>query len=93
MTKHKNTQETFPMNQSVRKLYRSNREKMVGGVCGGIAEYFNVDPTLVRLAFLAFSFVTGIGVGAYIVLWIVIPQEPSLDEGIVFDHKRKNNDE
>ena len=58
-----------------RRLYRSNRNKMICGVCGGIAEYFNIDPTTVRLVFavLAFSWK---GLLVYFLAAIIIPMEP-----------------
>lgn len=58
-----------------RKLYRSNRNKMICGVCGGVGEYLNIDPTLVRLiwAILACS---GTGIVVYFLAAIIIPQEP-----------------
>lgn len=59
-----------------KKLYRSTRNKMIGGVCGGIAEYFEVDPTLIRLAFVLIVFAGGAGILAYIIMWIVVPTEP-----------------
>jgi len=59
-----------------KKLYRSRKEKMLGGVCGGLAEYFNVDPTLVRIIFVVSLFAGGTGVIAYIILLNVVPQEP-----------------
>ena len=59
-----------------KKLYKSNHNKMIDGVCGGIGEYFNVDPTLVRLAFVALCIVAGGGILAYIVALIVIPRAP-----------------
>lgn len=58
-----------------RTLYRSREERMLAGVCGGIGEYFAVDPTLVRLVFVLLGVFTGVGVLAYIVLWIVVPEE------------------
>lgn len=58
-----------------KKLYKSNSNKMISGVCGGIAEYFNVDPTFVRLAWVLFLLVGGSGLLAYIVCAIVIPQD------------------
>jgi len=59
-----------------KKLYRSNKDKMLGGVAGGLAEYFAIDPTLVRIIFVVSLFVGGAGVLAYIILWIVVPEEP-----------------
>ena len=48
---------------------------MIGGVCGGIGEYFNVDPTLIRLVWILFLFAGGAGLLAYIIAWIIIPLE------------------
>lgn len=61
-----------------KRLYRASEEKsMIGGVCAGIAEYFDIDPTLVRLAFLFIVLARGAGLLAYIIAWVVIPQEPA----------------
>ncbi len=49
---------------------------MLGGVCGGIAEYFNVDPTLIRLAWVLFGLLGGSGLLAYIIAVIIVPNEP-----------------
>jgi phage shock protein C len=59
-----------------KKLYRSNKDKMLGGVAGGLAEYFAIDPTLVRIIFVVSLFAGGAGILAYIILWIVVPEEP-----------------
>lgn len=56
-----------------KKLYRSNTNKMVCGVCAGIADYINVDPTIVRLGWVVFSFAGGFGVLAYIIAAIIMP--------------------
>ncbi len=58
------------------RLYRSNKERMIGGVCGGIAEYFNVDPTLVRLIYVMVSIfsIAFPGILVYIILWAIIPR-------------------
>ena len=57
-----------------KRLYRSDSEKMIAGVCGGIAEYFGLDATLVRLGYILLSvFTLFSGVLAYLILWIVIP--------------------
>lgn len=59
-----------------KRLYRSGREKMLGGVCGGLGEYFDVDPTIIRLAAVVALFGAGIGFLAYIIAWIVVPLNP-----------------
>lgn len=59
------------------KLYRSKKDCVIGGVCGGIAEYFDVDPTLVRLLAILIFFFGGSGIIAYIIGWIIIPQNPN----------------
>ena len=56
-----------------RRLFRNKSEKMIGGVCAGMAEYFDIDPVLIRLIFVVTAFHGGIGVLAYIILWIVVP--------------------
>lgn len=58
-----------------KKLYRSNTNKMLCGVCGGIADYINIDPTVVRLLCVIFGF-TGMGVIAYIAAAIIMPVQP-----------------
>ncbi|MGI6070504.1 MAG: PspC domain-containing protein [Blautia sp.] len=58
---------------SDKRLYKSSANYMLCGVCGGIAEYFNIDPTLVRLAWVLFAFFGGSGILAYIVAAIIIP--------------------
>lgn len=59
-----------------KRLYRSVRERKIAGVCGGIGEYFGVDPTLIRLAWVLFACVGGSGLLAYIVCAIVVPSAP-----------------
>ena len=59
-----------------KKLYKSNNNKMIDGVCGGIAEYFGIDPTVVRLAWVLFCTLGGSGVVAYIIAAIIIPRTP-----------------
>jgi len=59
-----------------RRLYRSRTEKMIAGVCGGVAEYFNTDPTVVRLLWVLITALGGAGVLLYIILWIVMPLAP-----------------
>jgi len=57
-----------------KKLTRSEKERILGGVCGGLAEYFGFDPTLVRLAFVLLALAGGVGLLVYIVLWIIMPR-------------------
>ena len=59
-----------------KKLYKSNQSKMLDGVCGGIAEYFGIDPTVVRLIWALFSLMGGCGILAYIIAAIIIPRNP-----------------
>ncbi len=59
-----------------KKLYRSNKEKMLAGVAGGLAEYFDVDPTIVRVVFVISLFLGGTGILAYVLLWIIVPEAP-----------------
>lgn len=67
----KNTQ------SKIKRLYRSKRDKVLGGVCAGIANYFEVDPVIVRLIWIIFTLVSmGFGIIAYIVAWIIVPEEP-----------------
>jgi phage shock protein PspC (stress-responsive transcriptional regulator) len=63
------------------RLYRSIREKMIGGVCGGLADYFSVDVTLVRLIVLVATFAWGVGFWAYLAGWIIIPVNPAEQGG------------
>ena len=62
--------------QPTKKLYRSRRESMIAGVCGGLAEYFDIDPSIVRLLFILFFFLGGCALLVYIVMWIVVPRAP-----------------
>lgn len=59
-----------------RRLYRSRTDVVIAGVCGGLAAYFNVDPTVVRLITLIMILFLGFGIWAYLILWIVLPLEP-----------------
>jgi phage shock protein C len=62
-----------------KRLYRSNRDSMIAGVCGGLGDYFNIDPTIVRLITILLLFVTGLFpiLLIYIVLSVVIPKNPN----------------
>ena len=64
----------------VKRLYRSRKERMVAGVCGGVAQYFNVDVVIVRLAWVLLALAGGPGIIAYIIAWIIVPEEPAVPE-------------
>ncbi|SDK19431.1 PspC domain-containing protein [Natronincola ferrireducens] len=57
-----------------KRLYRSEADQKIAGVCGGIAEYFNIDSTLVRLGWVVFSLMGGSGILAYIIAIIIMPR-------------------
>ena len=59
-----------------KRLYKSNENKMVDGVCGGIAEYFDIDPTLVRIGWILFCAAGGSGFVAYLIAALIIPRKP-----------------
>lgn len=59
-----------------KKLYRSRKERMIGGVCGGLGDYFGIDPTLVRVMFVLAALFGGPGILAYLILLIIVPEEP-----------------
>lgn len=61
---------------NVKRLYRSRYEKKLGGVCAGLAKYFEIDVSLVRLLWILLAVVYGSGILAYIVAWVIIPEEP-----------------
>lgn len=63
-----------------RRLMRSRRTRMIAGVCGGLAEYLNVDPTIVRLLWALltiFPATMAVGLLGYILAWIIVPEEPA----------------
>jgi len=61
---------------STRKLYRSKTDRKVAGVCGGLAQYFNIDATLIRVLFVVLAVFGGAGLVLYLALWIIVPKEP-----------------
>jgi phage shock protein C len=62
--------------KKVKRLYRSGEQKILGGVCGGIAEYLEVDPVVIRLLWIIASLAWGFGIIAYFIAWIIIPRNP-----------------
>lgn len=66
--------------QEFKKLYRSETNRMLAGVAGGLGEYFGVDPTIIRLIFVLLTVFGGGGVLVYIILWVLIPCESCIDK-------------
>ncbi|MFH1161275.1 MAG: PspC domain-containing protein [bacterium] len=64
------------MEEQVKKLTRSRKDRVIGGVCGGLAKYMNTDPVLLRVIWAIFFFAGGMGLLAYIIAWIIMPEEP-----------------
>ena len=62
-----------------RRLYRSETNKLIAGVSGGLGEYFNVDPVIIRLLFVLFTLIHGSGVLLYLILWVVLPKESKVE--------------
>lgn len=60
----------------MKRLYRSTSHRIIGGVAGGLGEYFDIDPVLVRIVFVVAFFAGGAGILAYIIAWIIIPEQP-----------------
>jgi phage shock protein C len=71
---------TTPQNTKPARLYRSRDDRVIAGVAGGIARYLGIDPVLVRLAIVALAIVAGSGVVAYLIAWLIIPEEPGTGE-------------
>lgn len=65
------------MSKEIKRLYRSKKNRMLAGVCGGLAEYFNVDPTIVRLIAVLLLLPGGVpGLVPYLILWLIVPENP-----------------
>jgi len=77
---------------AVRRLHRSREDRILGGVCAGLARYFNIDPTIARIAAAALLLLGGVGIIAYLAAWLLVPEEgsdePLLRTGIAVEHGR-----
>jgi len=60
--------------EKVKRLFRSKKNRILGGVCAGVAEYLGIDPNIVRVIWIVVSLVYGIGLLAYIVMWLLLPE-------------------
>ena len=67
----------------MKRLYRNKSDVMIAGVCSGLAKYFDVDPTAIRLAFVLLLFIGFGGLWIYLVLWIIMPLDPDEESGAV----------
>jgi len=74
-----------------KKLYRSRTDRVIGGVCGGLAEYFDIDSTIVRIVAVIIAIWGGVGVFAYIIGLIVIPEEPVKGEKKMAGKNKKDD--
>ena len=75
------------MSEKTKKLYRSREERILAGVAGGLGEYFDVDPVLVRIAFILLALINGLGILLYLVMLVVVPREKGKEVDI--DRKEK----
>ena len=73
------------MTDEAKKLYRSTDNRWLAGVCGGLAKYFDIDPTLVRVIFVVLAFFGLGGAIIYLLLWVLIPKEPTDEELAIMD--------
>lgn len=74
-----------------KKLYRIPSKGMVGGVCAGLGEYLNADPTLIRLLFVLLTLAGGSGVLLYLAMWLIVPSKPT-ELGPVSEEKEEDQD-
>ena len=70
-----------------KRFYRSTTNKVISGVCGGIGEYFDIDPVLVRVITILLVIATGFVFLAYIIAWIIVPKRPEGEETVPVNHK------
>lgn len=73
-----------------KRLYRSRKDQQIAGVCGGVADYLGVDPTLVRLLWVIFALAGGPGLLLYVIMWAIVPEEPEFVQATA--NKAKNED-
>lgn len=66
------------MAKKTKRLYRSEKDRMIGGVCAGIAEHFNIDPVLVRIIAVVLLIIYGASFFAYLLLWIIVPNKSKI---------------
>jgi phage shock protein PspC (stress-responsive transcriptional regulator) len=78
---------------ATKRFFRSRRDGLIAGVCGGLAEYFDVDPSLVRLIFILAIFLGGAGLVVYLVAWLIVPENPEQSPTPSFAKNQKLKEE
>jgi phage shock protein C len=76
-----------------RRLYRSNKDRFLAGVCGGLAEYFDTDPLLMRIIFILLTLSGGLGILLYLIAWLIIPPKPSTTQAEEPPHMNSGQNE
>lgn len=76
---------------SAKRIYRNQRDKVISGVCAGIAEYFDIDVAWVRLGFVLGAFLDGVGVLAYLIAWVVFPKDERSSEQVSVDQEKSED--
>jgi phage shock protein C len=61
---------------NIRRLYRSRDDRVLAGVCGGLGEYFTIDPVIIRIVWIVLTFAGGAGLLLYLLAWLLIPRQP-----------------
>jgi len=77
------------MTNQTKKLYRSRTDKIIGGVCGGLGQYLQLDPVLIRIVFVVLAFFHGLGIILYLILLIIIPEQSGEEVKINREEKAK----
>ena len=72
----------------MKRLYKSRKDRVIAGVCGGVGEYFNLDPVLIRIIWVLFAVLGGSGVLAYIIGMVIIPDRPEFAEGLNEENRK-----
>jgi len=78
---------------NTKRLFRSEDNKILAGICGGLGEYFTIDPTLIRLLFVLAAIFGGSGILIYILLWVLLPKESNLSQTASDEVVKENWDE
>lgn len=71
------------MSMEAKRLYRSRKDKILAGICGGVGKYLDIDPIIIRLIFIVLLLTVGSGILIYLIAWIIIPLEPEDAEFVV----------